>query len=231
MIGFYNYTMWLTYASLTSAVIGIFVSLSGAGHPYIGMYFLMLSGLCDAFDGRVARKKKNRSSLESKFGVQADSLSDIVAFGILPCAIGVALYRRSHFISDHLSAGLKTVLVIIAFVIMAVFAICALIRLGYYNATEDERRDENTGAVKFYTGLPVTSSAVIFPTVLLLNFLFTKAWDIDLVFLYFIVMAIMAVCFVLGFRLKKPGTVAIYVMLAVGIIEAILLIVIRKYFG
>ena len=60
MIGFYNYTVVLTYLSLISASTGIFVSLSDKGHPYIGIMFLLFSGLCDAFDGKVARTKVNR---------------------------------------------------------------------------------------------------------------------------------------------------------------------------
>ena len=52
MIGYYNYTMLLTYMSLLSASVGIGVSLYGSGHPYIGIFFLMFCGLCDAFDGK-----------------------------------------------------------------------------------------------------------------------------------------------------------------------------------
>ena len=44
MIGFYDYTVWLTYASLLSAGTGIVVTLSGLGHPYMGMFFLLFSG-------------------------------------------------------------------------------------------------------------------------------------------------------------------------------------------
>ena len=55
MLGFYDYTVVLTYCSVISAVIGIYVSLSGAGHPYIGVMLLLLCGLFDTFDGRVAR--------------------------------------------------------------------------------------------------------------------------------------------------------------------------------
>ena len=83
MIGYYNYTVWLTYLSLISAALGIGASLHGIGHPYIGIFFLMLSGLCDAFDGRVARRKKDRTEEEKKFGIQIDSLADLVAFGVL----------------------------------------------------------------------------------------------------------------------------------------------------
>ena len=60
MIGVYDYTVILTYVSLLSAGMGIFISLSGYGHPYVGIFFLLVCGLCDAFDGKVARTKKNR---------------------------------------------------------------------------------------------------------------------------------------------------------------------------
>ena len=86
MIGFYDYTMVLTYLSLLSATTGIVVSLSGGGHPYLGCLFLLVCGLCDAFDGKVARTKKDRTRMEQNFGIQIDSLSDIVAFGVLPAA-------------------------------------------------------------------------------------------------------------------------------------------------
>ena len=58
MLGFYDYTVVLTYCSVISAVIGIYVSLSGAGHPYIGVMLLLLCGLFDTFDGRVARSRR-----------------------------------------------------------------------------------------------------------------------------------------------------------------------------
>ena len=57
MIGFYNYTVWLTYLSLISAGTGIMISLCSHAHPFIGVFFLLVSGLCDAFDGKVARSK------------------------------------------------------------------------------------------------------------------------------------------------------------------------------
>ena len=95
MIGLFDYTVWLTYLSLAFATIGIVVSLQQSGHPYIGVFFLLLCGLCDAFDGRVARTKKNRTDFEKKYGVQIDSLSDLVAFGVLPACIGNAMIRFS----------------------------------------------------------------------------------------------------------------------------------------
>lgn len=78
MIGFYDYTVILTYLSLMSGTIGIMLCLNGMGHPYLGMFFLLFSGLCDTFDGKVARTKKDRTPQMKKFGIQIDSLSDLI---------------------------------------------------------------------------------------------------------------------------------------------------------
>lgn len=79
MIGFYDYTVILTYLSILSGTTGIILCLNGVGHPYLGMFFLLFSGLCDTFDGKVARSKKDRTEQMKKFGIQIDSLSDLIA--------------------------------------------------------------------------------------------------------------------------------------------------------
>ena len=83
MIGFYNRTVVLTYLSLASAVCGCIISCSGTGHPYLGGFFLLFCGLCDAFDGKVARTKSNRTEREKNYGIQIDSLTDLIAFEIV----------------------------------------------------------------------------------------------------------------------------------------------------
>ena len=93
MIGVYDYTVILTYMSLISGMLGIIVTVTGAGHPQLGVFFLMLSGILDAFDGKVARTKKDRTEFDKKFGIQIDSLTDLVCFGILPVTIGLAQLR------------------------------------------------------------------------------------------------------------------------------------------
>ena len=49
MVGFYNYTVILTYMSLVSSITGMFFTFTG--HLSIGILCLALSGLFDAFDG------------------------------------------------------------------------------------------------------------------------------------------------------------------------------------
>lgn len=161
MIGFFDYTVWLTYASLLSAVVGIYVSFSGGGHPFIATVFLLFSGLCDAFDGKVARTKPNRTQMERNYGIQIDSLADLVAFGVLPTCIGDALYR----VSTHLPDSLMTCIPHPVYVgIFCIYILAALVRLAYFNVTEEENQAKGQLVRKVYTGLPVTSSALIFPT-------------------------------------------------------------------
>ena len=56
MIGYYNYTVILTYLGLISSIIGIYFSIEFV--PFIGIICLLVSGLCDMFDGKVARTKE-----------------------------------------------------------------------------------------------------------------------------------------------------------------------------
>ena len=99
MIGFYNYTVILTYMSLISAITGM--TFAHAGMFGAAIFCLALSGFFDMFDGKVARRKKDRTDDEKLFGIQLDSLCDVVAFGAFGmwydvrfCGAGDGGYRR-----------------------------------------------------------------------------------------------------------------------------------------
>ncbi len=218
MIGFYNYTVLLTYLSLLSASTGIIVALAGDGHPFIGTLFLLISGLCDAFDGKVARTKKDRSRIEENFGIQIDSLSDLVAFGVLPVCIGVALYRRSPTIkclNEEYGVWFGRILLGAMFTLLVLYVLAAMIRLAYFNVTEEERQKTEGGVRKYYTGLPVTSASLIFPSVLVLQSL-TGA---DAVFMYFATVTLTGFAFLSKFQIKKPGLRGILIMIGFGTLE------------
>ncbi|MBQ6029646.1 MAG: CDP-alcohol phosphatidyltransferase family protein [Treponema sp.] len=222
MIGFYDYTVILTYLSMISATTGIMLCLNDIGHPYLGMFFLMFCGLCDAFDGKIARTKKNRTEQMKKFGVQIDSLSDLAAFGILPACIGIAMLRSSidfynfpDIIFLHLadkSAIIKIVLTGVA----VLYALAALIRLAYFNVLEEERSKTEKGENKIFIGLPVTTAALIFPTILLIH-IFCNA---NLTLLYFIFLAIVGYLFISRIQVKKPTLKGVLIMIFVGLLEA-----------
>ena len=216
MIGYYDYTMFLTYLSAVSAVVGVALTLSAGGHPHLGTAALLLCGLCDAFDGKVARTKSDRTELEKRFGIQVDSLADLLAFGMLPAAIGAALYRQS------MPGAAKTRMAysILLFAVMALYVLAALIRLAFFNVLEEERDRTRTGERKVYVGLPTTSVALIFPGVLLLQHLV----KVDLTWLYFAGLAAVAWLFVCKLEIPKPGMKGILALIGLGLVEFVVML-------
>lgn len=229
MIGYYDYTVILTYLSLVSAGLGIFISLHGDGHPYIGVFFLLFCGLCDAFDGKVARTKKDRTEEECKFGIQIDSLSDLVAFGVLPACIGEAmLYQSSKFpnrLTPRTGDWHNFIGPVIFFLILMLYVLVALIRLAYFNVQEEKRQKEEGGVRKYYEGLPVTSAALIFPAMMLFQFMTPD----DMTLLYFVAMAVTGCLFISKLRIRKPTLKGILICIGVGAVEFIILLLMRIY--
>ena len=219
MLGVYDYTVILTYLSTISGVTGIIVTMTGIGHPYLGTVFLMLSGMMDAFDGKVARTKSNRSEFEKDFGVQIDSMSDLICFGVLPVAIGLAQLRVSGIFTELVRRRdyEGRLWVVVLLITVAIFySLAALIRLAYFNATVKERNavKEETG-IEYFAGLPVTSAALVFPLTLIAHY-FTRA---DLTVFYFFIMLLMAMLFVCNVRVRKPGNKGLVIIFVIGIAE------------
>ena len=183
LLGFYDYTVILTYMSLLSAFAGMI--LSGKGMHTAAVLCLMFCGICDAFDGTVARTKKNRTEDEKAFGIQIDSLCDAVSFGVFPALLSVRM-------------GLNGIL---GMAIAAIYSLCAVIRLAFFNVQEAKRQQAEEGKRKTYRGLPVTSISMIYPVIALLQ-LFLPAGALRVVL--HIVMAATAFAFVLDFSVKKP---------------------------
>lgn len=194
LIGFYNYTVVLTYAGAAAAVCGIFFSASG--YPFWGVLCLMLAGLTDMFDGKIASTMK-RNEAEKMFGIEIDSLCDLISFGVLPLAIGYGLGLSGGFF--YLSAVL--------------YLLCAIIRLGYFNVDEIQRQQKETGRRKIYYGLPVTAAALIFPLIFGLKSLLGAAMPV----VYQIFLFLVAFCFVLRFQIPKPDKRGLPVFFILGI--------------
>ena len=107
--------------------------------------------------------------------------------------------------------------------VLVLYILAAMIRLAYFNVMEEERQQKEEGARKYYLGLPVTSAALIFPFVLLLQYILPA--DITLVY---IGAAILTGFLFLGrFQMRKPGLRGILIMVAIGVAEFALLIIWR----
>ncbi len=218
MIGYYDYTVILTYLSPLSAVSGM--ALAMTGHPVWATMCLLFCGLCDMFDGMVARTKKNRTAEEKAYGIQIDSLSDIVAFGVLPAVIVLTLCRGCWY----------------AYAIAPLYVLAGLIRLGYYNVTEEIRTQDTDEVRKSYSGLPITSAALIFPIFFcgmavycictygdILPYKEMFAGTVFGVVLTALT-ALTGLCFILPFKIRKPRTKELFAFLIVGILIAAVLL-------
>ncbi|MDO4650679.1 MAG: phosphatidylserine synthase, partial [Eubacteriales bacterium] len=109
---------------------------------------------------------------------------------------------------------------IAAVAIMLFFVLAALIRLAYFNVTEEERQRTEGGCRKYYEGLPVTSAAIIFPLILTIQYI--QPYDITP--FYFIGLLLTGAAFISKFKVPKPGLREILIMIGIGAIDFLVLI-------
>ncbi len=195
-IGYYDYTVILTYLGLLLACFGIFQVM---GEQYwTALFCLMAAGVCDMFDGTVA-KTKERDTDEKRFGIQIDSLSDLISFGVFPALFVYQLSGRQKL------AGLFAALYILA----------GLIRLAYFNVLEERRQQEAPEQSSSFLGVPITTIAVLLPVVYLL-------YDYH-VFRYpeffMLLLCLTGIGFLTPVRIKKPDVIGKIALIVIGVIE------------
>lgn len=208
MIGFYNYTVILTYVSLFISVFGMIQVNCGSFR--IAIACLALSGLCDMFDGKIARSKKDRTDDEKLFGIQIDSLCDVICFGVFPAMICFLAGVR----------GLAGTFLI------GYYSVCSVIRLAFFNVLETRRQAGEDGANKYYHGLPITSMAIILPVLFVLQ---TFMSNIVFVIILHLALFVVGTLFVVDFKLKKPNNATLAVFVIVVAIAVIVTVLFSKY--
>lgn len=207
MIGFYDYTVVVTYISLISSIMGMFFAIDGK--LPLAVFCLAFSGLCDMFDGKIARTKKNRTDDEKAFGIQIDSLCDIVCFGIFSIILGYQLGMCKIY----------------SLMILAFYGVAGVIRLAYFNVMEEKRQSETSENRKYYQGLPITSMSVIMPLLFMVS-VFFPGFRYFLVCLH-IAMLLVGFLFILNFRFRKPTNRELVILVAV-VAVAVLFILLYK---
>ena len=193
MIGFYSYTVVLTYLGLASAAMGMILTFQGFAK--YALFCLAFSGLCDMFDGKVARLKKDRTEDEKRFGIQIDSLCDVVCFGAFPMILCYSIGMRGP-------AGIS---------ILVFYLIAGVIRLAFFNVMEEKRQDETDVARKYYQGLPITSIAIILPLFCTLRPLLGHRFLSEL----HICILTVGLLFIINFPLRKPGWKMLTLLVAI----------------
>lgn len=198
-IGKWNKSVILTYIGLAVSIFGILICFNN-NEKSVGwaMSCLIIAGICDLFDGTIARKCK-RTEQEKKFGIELDSLVDTIDFIALPIAIFLRLQMNTWY---H-------------YIIMVIFAICGIARLAYFNIIVED----NNKPVKYYIGLPVTYTALIFPVFYLLKYIIPlNIFNI----IYTILIALVAVLNITDLKVKKPKGIAYLIFPLLAIIILVL---------
>lgn len=191
-IGVHNLANCVTYLGIAAAVVGVCF----AANPKIAMLMLIVSGICDLFDGRVARMFP-RTDVEKAFGIQLDSFADTVSFVIFPAVFLLAQSR-----------SVWTVLLAIFYVY------CGVTRLCWFDITTD-------GDTKYFSGVPVTYISLFLPLIYAASALFGFSVSPLIVGA---LMLIMAVLFVINIKVKKPGGVWYGIFAALALAELLIML-------
>lgn len=194
-IGVYNLANCVTMLGIAAAVVGV----SFAGKPRLAMLMLILSGVCDMFDGRVARMFP-RTDLEKKYGIQLDSFADTVSFVIFPAVFLVAQSRT-----------VWTVLIAIVYVFAGVTRLC------WFDITTD-------GHTEYFSGMPVTTIALLLPLWYAVAALAHFTVPVLAIALSLLVMAVL---FVANIRVRKPTGKATIALAVVGLAMLLVLLLVR----
>ena len=128
----------ITAAALCVGLTGIRFAISGEFEKSV--LAVILAGLLDGIDGRIARLLK----AQSRFGAELDSLADAISFGVAPALI-VYLWSLQHLPRLGWFAALA-------------FAICCVLRLARFNARID-LPDQPHKEAGFLTGVPAPVGA------------------------------------------------------------------------
>ncbi len=122
--------------TLIGTVMGIAaIFLIFRGYFYYAMSLIVLAVFVDALDGAVARAVKRKGN----FGVELDSLSDFLVFGVAVAIFGYGI-------------GLAN---IPGIAVLTLFIVCGALRLARFNITKDITKG------KYFEGTPIPLNAII----------------------------------------------------------------------
>lgn len=124
------------YVTLLNLVCGInSIFFAASGQFKIAIILILCAAIFDMLDGFIARKLKQQNDM----GIQLDSLSDIVSFGVAPAFLSYQLMEHN----------------VLNLAILTIFVLAGVIRLAYYNT--------KTAGKNFFIGMPITTNSVIIP--------------------------------------------------------------------
>jgi len=181
--GVYILPNLFTTGSLFAGFYGIIATMNGS--YYLAAWFILVSSIFDALDGKVARL----TGTTSRFGVEYDSLADLVAFGVAPALLMYSWALKPFGKLGWLAAFL--------------YVVCGALRLARFNV------QVSTVESKRFLGLPIPAAASMVATCVLLFYHFGGSGTIRkvsvLILIY--VLALLMVSNVRYYSFKDPELV------------------------
>ncbi len=193
ILGKWNPSVYLTYLGVSLSVLGMYLSLFGPIEA--GFICLIWAGVADLFDGTVARRVK-RTPEEKAFGIQLDTVADVVSFLLLPIVLAFGQGFGNPFY----------------LVIYIFYVVAGLARLADFSVAAGDT------PVQHYRGLPVTYAALIFPFARLLNYVLPGVYEI----FYLGIILVTGLLFILDIPIPKPRLKA---MIGLGLLAIALTVV------
>src|SRR5574344_1694494 len=123
-IGYYRDCDLLTMTGTSMALLGSILAING--NKLLPIFCLIISGICDGFDGKLARRKEATKE-QSVYGVQLDSLSDLISFGVFPLVLTVSCLPHNCYY---------------AWIALLFYSLCGMVRLAYFNTLDICKKSE-----------------------------------------------------------------------------------------
>ncbi len=140
-----------TVLTLCGMFFGFYSILASLKGNYIyAAWTILIANIFDGLDGWVARL----TNTTTRFGIELDSLSDLVAFGVAPA---VLIYKWALFPFNR-----------VGWAVAFLFLICGALRLARYNVQMESTE------LKSFTGMPIPGAAVVIATLVIFHY---EVWD------------------------------------------------------
>ena len=137
--------------------------------------FILIAGLVDRYDGRIARYLQ----VSSELGKELDSLADLVSFGVAPSILIFTMFELDNLAPMGL----------LGYALVIAFPICGAFRLARYNVSSFDG---------VYTGVPITITGCVLALFAIISLYTTKLLVVAIILM--IVGAYLMVC---TLKLKK----------------------------
>jgi CDP-diacylglycerol---serine O-phosphatidyltransferase len=142
-----------TFGNLACGVLSLMMTFQG--NFRLACIFIIIAGIFDRYDGRIARFLQVSSDL----GKELDSLADLVSFGVAPSILVFNAFNFHNF-------G------IISYILVLIFPLSGAYRLARYNSSTFNN---------VFMGIPITIAGLFIAFYVLISFNFNLNPDIAII--------------------------------------------------